>query len=141
MIFTPDNVQKILAGEKTQTRRIVKSGEELIHPGFGDTVLAVSQDYLFGRNKWTVGHDYAVCPGRGKHQVARIRILAIRRERLQNITFDEAYAELGLSRYAFADWYHDIVGYFAQIWDSINAAPGTRWEDNPEVWVLEFELA
>jgi hypothetical protein len=27
------------------------------------------------------------------------------------------------------------------MWNIMNSEPGTRWEDNPEVWVLEFEPA
>jgi len=33
----------------------------------------------------------------------------------------------------------DMRLVFEALWDSINTKKGTRWEDNPEVWVLTFE--
>ena len=30
---------------------------------------------------------------------------------------------------------------FEGLWNDIHTAPGTTWADNPEVWVLEFEIA
>jgi hypothetical protein len=117
------------------------------------------------RLKWQVGLDYAVSPGRGKRtamvlwhwlrpteivtyrlpetaQVAetlasqcgykplRIRITAIERVRLHDM--DE--------RVALAEGVGSVAEYEA-LWRTINATPGTRWEDNPLVWRLWFEVA
>ncbi|MEL7476498.1 MAG: hypothetical protein AAGJ55_09755 [Cyanobacteria bacterium J06555_12] len=30
------------------------------------------------------------------------------------------------------------VEWFQELWNSINTKPGTTWEDNPWVWVVEF---
>lgn len=111
-------------------------------------------------SKWVVGRTYAVVPKRGLPAVwwkadsfgdvswsdghitkragltlhgwqpARIRITAIRQERLQDITESDARAE-GVNS----------VAEYSALWDSINGkTKGARWADNPRVWVLEFEL-
>jgi len=101
-----------------------------------------------GHLKWAVGYVYAVRPGRGQKAVGRIRITNIRREHVQDISEADAIAE------GMTDTYFDglpsyknrvIPGHlcraaFADTWTTIHTKPGTRWEDDPEVWVLEFEL-
>jgi hypothetical protein len=60
-----------------------------------------------------------------------LEIVAVRVERVQEITDDDARAEgvdIGLARWGFV-----------QLWDSINAARGHCWENNPWVWVVEFK--
>jgi len=74
-----------------------------------------------------VGRDYAVCPGRGKHQVARIVFDNIRKQSLTAITEDDAIAEGFESRDAFI-----------AAWNTIN--PKTPFERNPAVWVIDFTL-
>jgi hypothetical protein len=95
MIFAPESVDLILNGKKTQTRRPV----DMMHHAFmhesGDQsiVYNVWSEKDMPRTIWAVGKDYAVCPGRGKHQVARFVLDAIRRERLCDITDADAIAE------------------------------------------------
>ena len=59
---------------------------------------------------------------------ARIKLLAIRQEPLQDITHADALAE-GVGS----------VEEYRELWDSINNRKGLRWDDNPLVWVLTFE--
>ena len=165
MIFKQIDV--ILSGQKTQTRRVVKPGE-----GMYEASLALT---AAGNVKWAVGKTYAVVPKRGLpgvwwkmvgtvalthngmheyhypsnpdaaaialpvtraelekrgFQPLRIRILAIRQERLQDITEADAKAE-GVSG----------KGEYAKLWNRINKRKGTRWSDNPMVWALTFEVA
>jgi len=91
---------------------------------------------LEGPVKWEVGRTYAVQPGRGKKAVGRIRITKIRREKLQAIRVPDILAEGVL--YSEKARSHYVP--FVFLWDSIYKKP-YRWEDNPEVWVREFELA
>lgn len=162
MIFK--QIDAILSGQKTQTRRVVKPGEGM----YKDT-LALSES---GAVRWAVGKTYAVVPKRGqpavwwrnepwlmgyrpaytngpsaKHGAAhkydretylaadgfrplRIRITVIRQERLQDITEADAKAE-GVGN----------VEEYRALWESINGkTKGARWADNPDVFVLEFEL-
>jgi len=104
------------------------------------------------RTKWRVGNTYAVQPGRGKCGVARIRVTGIRRERLQSISKNDALAE-GILQTGYDKYMHvfcythsatrwvwpDPVEAYCHLWYSINKAKGTRWADDPDVWVLEFE--
>ena len=62
----------------------------------------------------------------------RIKILRIPSESLQAISRADVIAE-GISGAGG-------VGDYRNLWDSINKQPGTRWEDNPQVWVIKFEV-
>lgn len=169
MIFTPEHVRLIVEGRKTQTRRVVKSGEELRQWDVDTPMVYYVDDGWCGhegpgpacypgRVKWVVGRTYAVQPGRGKPAVARIRITDIRQERLQDISEEDAAAE-GVICPGCGDtgWIllrpsnpwsgpseHpcdcNLVKEYAKVWDRINKRKGTRWQDNPLVWALDFEV-
>jgi hypothetical protein len=145
MLFRPYLVEAILNGTKTQTRRLRKPGDTVVHRR-GTIPVAVYRRPVYTRSRpenvigsrllWRVHKTYAVQPGRGKRAVARIQIAAIREERLQYISLADAVAEgivAPLSDY-------DPVSLFIRLWNDINVDLGTRWEDNPEVWVLTFHL-
>ncbi len=85
MIFKPEMVEKILAGEKTATRRPAK-----------------------GQRRYSVGREYAVQPGRGKKAVGRIRIVVTVRERLDRILTCEAIEEGFESREAFFAYWRKL---------------------------------
>ncbi len=113
--------QQVLDGTKTQTRRVCDAGKMC---------------------KYDVGKTYSVQPGRGKKGVGRIRILGIHNGPLQEISEKDARAEgcraeidirVGYCREITA------IGVFHRLWDSIQPA-GRRRDDNPWVWVIEFEL-
>lgn len=66
MIFKPELITEIVRGEKTQTRRPVKTGEVLRQvesPHGGYKPVGVYQN---NRAKMLIGCDYAVVPGRGQ---------------------------------------------------------------------------
>ena len=112
---------QVVAEQKTQTRRIVHSNEDAIR-GRYNRIVSVMRN---GREKWRVGKVYAVQPARGQRQIARIRLIRIRRERVARISQAEAKAEGSASRQAFLDAWRAIHG------------PGG---EEHRVWVLEFEL-
>lgn len=128
MIF--HTYEKVLSGEKTQTRRIVKPSETCYHDSLGGvrSVYTYRGDSI-PRLKWQVGRTYAVQPGRVKAGIGRIRITAIRKERLLELSREDEIAE------GFR-----LEGYFFIVWNRIHNARGERVLDDPEVWVLEFEL-
>ena len=69
-----------------------------------------------------------------------LRVLDVRVERLQEIDDEGAIAELGLRSVSSGELssgrpLDDFVG----CWNSIYAAKGLGWDDNPWVWVCEFE--
>jgi hypothetical protein len=66
MIFATENaIQKIVFGEKTQTRRLVKKGDCFNNKPGCEPINAVVSIPI-QRMRWQVGKDYAVQSGRGK---------------------------------------------------------------------------
>ncbi len=139
MIFRADLASAINAGLKTQTRRLktdADSGVYCIQDHYG-----VTDPFVVERNErllWEVGRTYAIQPGRGQKAIGRFELLRIRQQPLQSISFDDACAELGVSNRSFR-WYGAKQGprqLFATLWNELHKRKGTRWEDNPQVWVL-----
>jgi hypothetical protein len=150
--------EKVLRGEKTQTRRIVKPGEHFNEMGATTIVtgsffrqMTFADDYHYavitpaGRIKWEVGKTYAVQPGRGQPAVGRIRITAIRKERIGDITEEDAIAEgfsaggrgrglpgMGLGAYMARTHFFDAIR-------EINKLQTDPFYLEIKVWVLEFE--
>jgi hypothetical protein len=108
------------------------------------------------RAKVTVGHmDAKRVLGQGAQRRSgrflpdpfirdRIRITAIRREHLQDITPEDAFAEGMRCSCGCHDDFRGssaLVPQFAVLWDRLNGKRpgGARWADNPEVWALSFE--
>jgi len=110
--------QQVLDGTKTQTRRLVNEGVDYRH----DNTI-----YRNNRAMWTVGKTYAVQPARGKKQIARIELDAIRLERVCDITHEDARGE------GFAS-----IAEFSAVWESMHGKPAN--EDERPVWVLTFKL-
>jgi hypothetical protein len=70
----------------------------------------------------------------------RLVIRSIRLERLHDIAGEDFAAEGLLWRQADAPGAQSDRSGFARWWDSLHARPGTRWRDNPHVWVVSFAL-
>lgn len=157
MNFTPENAKKVMDGTKTQTRRIAKSQDFCLTLDGMDLCLSpeesigfkahsvFSPTLLSNNRKYEVGATYAVCPGRGKKAIGRIRVTAIRCEKVQDISADDCWAE-GISRTVGVFMRDgtsalDPVASFAVLWNSIyKGQKGKQWADNPLVWVLTFEV-
>lgn len=164
MIF--QQVEEIAQGLKTCTQRVQKEGEREIHNNEGviyNVFSSYSDDYSSpDRLKWRVGGIYNVVPGRGKLTVLmspcplydppmllypecrehdrlyrqegflplQIRVTQIESVRLQSMNTTVAKAEGVKSKQAYK-----------KLWQSINGkTKGARWEDNPMVWRLWFEV-
>ena len=116
MLFKPELIERIQAGEKTETRRLKKPGDRLMN---GRTV------YRNGRIQFEVGRTYALCPGTGKRSVGRFRLLDIEEQALSEISEPSAIREGFGSRQEFF-----------QVFTAIN---GGKYTD-PLVFALTFEL-
>lgn len=95
MIFRPEMAAKVLAGEKTQTRRR------------GLTT------------KYRELGDYAIQPGRGKTAVGRLSVLEVRQQRLFDMTNAEAIAEGFHDVYGFQRYWqelHDEIDLDELVW-------------------------
>ena len=157
--------RQVLDGTKTQTRRPVKASQESNRWDIETDVINEVIQWLDNgkeypanmRSIYVVGRTYAVQPGRGKKSVGRIRVTKIRRERLREISVEDAKAEgansappfgmdyipgwqsLGDDRWFTKDQrLSGYIGAFAELWDTIYPKEH-NWLDNPDVWVLEFE--
>jgi len=64
----------------------------------------------------------------------RLRVTAVRLERLQKIDGDGAKAEGFV-----AEKNNTALGNFVTLWNKINKKRGYGWDNNPHVFVCEFE--
>lgn len=106
MNFTPDMLEKVLDGSKTVTRR--------------------PYNPKFPLGQYRTGRDYAICPGRGKHQVARMRVLV---------------ADLDDLGAALTEWEANREGFvtpdeFKAKWVSLYG----RFDPFEKVWRIQFEV-
>jgi hypothetical protein len=127
--------EAVLAGTKTQTQRLTKLDDVGIQAEDG-RYTAVRRS---GRTHYTIGKEYAIQPGRRAKQIGRIHLLQIERQPVQAITREQAIAEGVMPADSPPDADHRSI--FAAQWNEIHTQPATRWDDNPDVWVLTFELA
>lgn len=148
MIFTPEHTEKVLAGTKTQTRRLQQPGDEAVRDKDG-RIVAVTRLDKNGRRRllYHVDFSYAACPGRGKRGMGRFTITAIRDQCIQDITEEDARAE-GVEPAADhrgypsgrAAWARTYRAGFTRVWNVINGRKAAhRFEANPKVWALTFE--
>jgi len=66
-----------------------------------------------------------------------LEIRGVRVERVQDISEVDCEKELGVEPFSLGNM---PVERFAATWDSINARRGYGWDENPWVWVLDFEV-
>jgi hypothetical protein len=110
--FKPELAAKVMAGEKTVTRRLVSENP---------------------RSPWwreqcslKVDHTYAVCPGRGKNAIGRVRITSVNLEQLGDLDDDEAFREGFATKVEFVDAFAAING---------------SYDPAAAVWRVEFAVA
>ena len=144
MIFSHGLDDKVRDRTKTQTRRLRDRSRHLTQTRDGEIIAVLARTTKRPRKLWVVGRTYAIQSGRSVKGNGRFRILKIRGERLQDISYEDILAE-GI-RLKEADLLkrakEDIARWgFMRLWKSIHKKAGTRWDDNPENWVLEIEPA
>lgn len=164
--FNAEMIEAILAGRKTQTRRPVEpqpislarstAGTARWELVDGDWGVRWSADYPAS---WAIGHrcpygqpsdilkvrlatDGREMPMNTENGRLRLRVTAVRVERLQEIDEDDAIKE-GVDEVSIADVPRQATWSrrddFAQLWDFFYADRGLGWKQDPWVWVLEFE--
>jgi hypothetical protein len=109
--FKPELAAKVMSGEKTVTRRLVSRNPR--SPWWREQCALA------------VGRDYAVCPGRGKNAIGRVRIVSVDQRHLGQIDGADARREGFASR-----------AEFREAWAAINGS----YSDGERVWRVEFEL-
>lgn len=143
--------EKVLSGEKVQTRRLMKPSHFV---WFGDDsitrarheVVAVKDENNKCRDMYRVGKTYAVQPGRGQKAVGRIRLLNIDLHDVRNMASADVKAE------GFTSFY-EFMSTWCAMHDKEMTLPTehTNWSlqqhlhkhgqrDRYQAWVLTFEL-
>lgn len=164
IIFSAESVLALLAGTKTQTRRVVKT-ERCPYGNVGD-LLWVRE--AWGKHCGIVYYRADGAPEDDEHSegfrwkpamfMARVNarieleITSVRQEYLQAINEEDAKAEgvdkkfevnatdfIRGKRIDFESASTYRLGY-KHAWDQINAYRGYPWNDNPLVWVIEFTV-
>ena len=158
-------VQAILQGRKSQTRRVAKSADKCPYGKIGD-ILWVKETYFQTQNTLTYKASFdenlakqmpllkwkpSIFMPKALSRI-KLRITNVRCERLQDITEEDCIKE-GIRSvvatdknypfykdYRYPDvsyWFEDAKKSYQSLWESINGKKS--WEENPFVWVIEFE--
>lgn len=168
ILMSAPMVRAILAGAKTQTRRVVKPGtpDDWNACPYGapggrlwvrETYMDLGACYLYRADENAEAERALAAPAQRwmpsihmPRAASRItlEVADVRVERLQEISADDAKAE-GISEFIGGWWCeHDdaeqIAGMtpqegYAHLWERINGAGS--WAANPWVWVVEFQRA
>lgn len=171
LIFSA-KLPQVLNGNADQTRRLVRPGytfsfERSDRYGYAfQRYVTLGDRHQFppqvwglvevrnnNRLVWKRKGTYAVVPGRGKKAVARLEIISMWLEHLQDISESDVHDELG----DLGFWVDQFQGpafdaYWAQfhvlpatamfkwLWNSIHTRTGERWDENPMVVGIHFEV-
>lgn len=159
ILFNAETVRAILDGSKTQIRRPVKpqpdSGLQFCHYSKTGWAEHRSGDLC----RCGIGEPQYEPPGHVGDlllvEVAiegrplemfdevgrlRLRVTDVRVERVDQITENDAKAEgCRAGEMATRAIAGNAAMHFARVWDDIYAEDGLGWDDNPWVWVVEFE--
>ncbi|MBC7092689.1 ASCH domain-containing protein [Candidatus Bipolaricaulota bacterium] len=100
LLFKREHAELILSGRKTQTRRL-------------------------GRKRWKTGSIHQCRLSRRAEPFALVRITGVRRERLGDISEEDARREGYGSAEEYRKAFERIYGF---------------WDPEAEVWVVDFEL-
>lgn len=112
MNFKPELAEQVMRGEKTVTRRLTSENPR--------------SPWWRKRCGLKVNHTYAVCPGRGKNAIGRVRVVSTRRQPLHLAL---------LSGEAEREGFQDAEA-FIRAWKTINGG----WDDMALVWRVEFAV-
>jgi hypothetical protein len=160
--FAADMVRAVQAGTKTQTRRPMYPQPERVidnrfYRGDGREIVCpfgAPGDRLWVRERFAEAEDgtivYAADPVKGRsrlvwqqsrylpREASRLTLLvqSTRPQRLQEISEADARAEgYDGSRESLSP-----IDWFARLWDRLSVTGSLRWEANPWLWVVHFEV-
>lgn len=112
MIFKPDLAQKVMAGEKTVTRRMLSDNPR--------------SPWWREKCRYRVGQVVAVNPGRGVTNIGHVRLTSVENVKLGFLDDSEAERE------GFAN-----LRDFEDVWTSMHGS----YDPELRLWRLEFHVA
>lgn len=163
ILLSEPMVRAILAGYKTQTRRVVRPPlEALPRSPYGQ-----AGDRLYVREAWRRRPDGGVLYRASEPSMAGpwkpgihlpkadsriwLRVAGVTIERLQAITGEDVLAEgigqpgnergIAAAGGMTPKLEADLRGKFRALWDGLNAKRGYPWSSDPWAWVVRFEVA
>jgi hypothetical protein len=156
MIFSEKSVEGLLSGRKTQSRRLVKDGEMLVpNDTYKEGNVFLKSDVVVHkfRPKWRVNKDYSVQLGRGRKGLSfRVKIVGIRKERLLDISEEDAKREGYKNIWDFISAFCNLNKIIPNAYEALMVSNGeitfsnTKLKKrikeyyNPFVWVLSVEV-
>ena len=141
MIFQ-HTIDKVLSGKKTQTRRIVKPGDEYFPKDLSAPTAIMRKGHSSYRLVFEIGKTYAVQGGRKHRASGRIRITGLRLDDAREIVDADVLAEGFASTADFlATWVsmHDPKFFFERDEFEPEKFIGVTPDGNPYLWT-EGEL-
>jgi len=148
ILFKGEMVRAILAGWKTQTRRLNLKTKYAVGDRLWvkETFQTMAMKPVF-RADWTGGDlkwKSSLYMSRKQSRIT-LEVTAVREERLQDISQEDAIAEgceygkkVLLPHASVKVWTHTARDAYRRLWESING-PGS-WDENPIVKVITFTM-
>lgn len=148
MLFKPDLAEKVMSGQKLETRRLHFPHELAVKLHKLDDFLPATGkewgEYSVNAIRTAIHRanrklqfntvELPICPGRGQKMLGRRPVYGLSYMRLQSITDAGIRAE-GIE--GAGPW--DRLREFMKLWDSINTRRADRWAADPYVFVIQFE--
>lgn len=161
ILFSGEMVRAILAGTKTQTRRVIKPQPkyDITSPHWTVPIYPPNVRRLWVRETWQLAPmpdhgvpwayratepDFATAwrPSIFMPRAASrltLELTSVRVERVQDISDIDLIREGIDPEYVGADQKQLRRSGYQYLWDSLNAKRGYSWESNPWVFVLSFK--
>ncbi|MBF0415615.1 MAG: hypothetical protein HQL79_07585 [Magnetococcales bacterium] len=166
ILFSSAMVSAILAGKKTQTRRIAKKNSgKCPYGSAGDRLWVREQHAIFYGDGHYVERDWCLYRVNDpnwlypekfarEHRLSwrpsihmprwasriDLTITSVRQERLQDVSVDDCIREGAWP----IEWQigksHMAIKQYTDLWDSMHAKQGHGWATNPMVWVVDFDV-
>lgn len=156
--FIPPMVKAILDGKKNQTRRVMNKQNSYWMSSvcysdiYGCQWNSRNSKYLLDEKydfecPYKIGELRLVKDPHSFCDLATIRITDLRAERVQSISSNDCIAE-GIFETINGGFTFPGSGFigltpvdaFKWLWGGIYFKEGRRWDDNPWVWVVEFQV-
>ena len=158
--FAPEMVRALLVGRKTQTRRVRKKPDAPCRYSVGDYLWvreAVWHPTCLNCGTLRYCADTPAKPGYMYDKVSSshmprnlsritLEVTEVRLQRVRDITSEDAKAEGVVPSRLYSEAMRanhrgdEYLCAFRALWDSLYTKPEDWWYENPQVWVISFQV-